>query len=112
MWQDDVTATDPTNPRMGGADDIWGAGFQMNLTDSVEFVAYHNSINFDGGSDEDLTTIGINWYPVSGLKVFTAYSTGDAISGTGVLGISSPAGSADGDELSYDQFLIGLRRSF
>ena len=33
------------------------------------------------GDDDTLTTIGLNWYPVSGLKVFTAYSFGEGAEG-------------------------------
>ena len=130
MWQDDVTATLNTgvagrldgsinttngNSRLGVADNIWGVGFQMNLTDNLEFIAYHN--HADNASvgllndDDELTTIGLNWYPVSGLKVFTAYSFGEIESG-GALGAVSIPGSAEGDDLEFDSFLIGLRRSF
>jgi len=115
MWQGTVNAANTTNVRMGGAEDIYGIGFQMNLTDNVEFIAYYNEASVPGAS-EDLTTIGLNWYPVAGLKVFTAYSFGDAINGGALAANSSapfvPAGSAAGDNLEFDQFLIGLRRSF
>ena len=112
MWQDDITPTDIGNSRLAGAESIWGLGFQMNLTDNIEFIAYHNNGD-DNAADVDvnLTTIGLNWYPVSGLKVFSAYSFGDDVAGINAFA-PSPAGSADGDELSYDQFLIGLRRNF
>ena len=117
MWQDDVTATSPTNVRFSGADNIWGVGFQMNLTDNIEFVAYHNQADNSavGFDDDTLTTIGLNWYPVSGLKVFTAYSFGDAEAGgafDGQLGGLTSVPAAAGDDLEYDSFLIGLRRNF
>ncbi len=120
MWQDDVAdlgVGETPNGRLGFADNIWGLGFQMNLTDNVEFVAYHNQVDYDViGEDGSLTTIGLNWYPVSGLKVFGAYSFGEERSGGSIEGNAfgpfSPGGSSLGDEIEYDQFLIGLRRNF
>lgn len=120
MWQDDVTATSPTNVRLLGAKNIYGLGFQMNLTDDLEFIAFHNEIDNDGlQADENLTVIGLNWYPVSGLKVFGAYSFGDTVAGTGALvanargPFAAPAnGFIAGEQVEFDQFLIGLRRNF
>ena len=125
MWQDDngLAAGSTTNVRFAtgvagvGAENIWGIGFQMNLTDNVEFVAFHNQADHAiAGIDEDtLTTIGLNWYPVSGLKVFAAYSFGDAESNgafSNQLGNIALANSALGDDIEYDSVLIGLRRNF
>ena len=120
MWQDDVTATSPTNVRLLGAKNIYGLGFQMNLTDDVEFIVFYNEADNDTiQADESLTVIGLNWYPVSGVKVFGAYSFGDTVAGTGALvanargPFASPAsGFIAGEEVEYDQFLIGLRRNF
>ncbi len=107
-----------------GLDNVWGVGFQMNLTDNVEFIAYHNATEFSGnlnqpnvGSangelDSNLTTIGLNWYPISNLKVFGAYSFGsDEASDS----FTSSDGEAEGSvsaERDFNQFLIGLRRNF
>ncbi len=120
MWQDDVTTTSPTNVRLLGAKNIYGLGFQMNLKDDVEFIVFHNEVDNDNiQADESLTVIGLNWYPVSGVKVFGAYSFGDTVAGSGALvanargPFASPAnGFIAGEEVEYDQFLIGLRRNF
>ena len=120
MWQDDIDANNTTNGRLLGADNIYGIGFQMNFTDDVEFIVFHNEIDNNGvQSDENLTVIGLNWYPVSGLKVFGAYSFGDTVSDTGALvanargPFASPAnGFISGEDVEFDQFLIGLRRNF
>ena len=113
MWQDDLSAATVANGngRLSGSDSVWGIGFQMNLTDNVEFIAYHNNLddNF-ADADVNLTTIGLNWYPVSGLKVFGAYSFGDDIAGGAF--VPDEQGLVTGEAVSYDQFLIGLRRSF
>ncbi len=127
-WQDalslaEIGAGASGNARMSAvlgipADQVWGVGLQMNLTDNLEFIAYHNEIQHEAiGAlgDESLTTIGLNWYPVSGLKVFGAYSFGDAVSGGTLANNSGAGGFGNGaalDQLEYDQFLIGLRRNF
>jgi hypothetical protein len=116
-WQDELDGTNTSNGRLGGADSVWGVGLQMNLTDNLEFIAYHNNLD-DNGADADvnLTTIGLNWYPVSGLKVFGAYSFGDDVVGGPIVGGASTTPAANGfiagESVSYDQFLIGLRRNF
>ncbi len=97
------------------ADSLWGIGFQMNLTDNVEFIALHVQTEEDVIGDEDATTIGLNWYPVSGLKVFGAYSFGEARGGGAIAGDSGFGGfftAANGNVLDFDQFMIGIRRSF
>ncbi len=100
------------------ADSVWGVAFQMNLTDNVEFMAMYNDVENRGAlPDGDLTTLGLNWYPISGLKVFGAYSFGETCSGCGLAGNSgfggfANAANAAGDVLDFDQFMIGIRRSF
>ena len=122
MWQDDVTGTlaagTNSNSRLGGADDAWGIGYQMNLTDNIEFIAFYSQVNYDDAvvsagvsDDEDITTIALNWYPVSGLKVFSAYSFGDTFTNNGQLGGSSLSTATD-EDAEFDRFLIGLRRNF
>jgi len=149
MWQDDIDANNTSNGRLGGADNSWAVGLQMNLTDNLEFVGFYNDIDNDGRApDEDLTTIALNWYPVSGLVVFGAYSFGNSIAGGGALAgnargpFGNPATAASagvpatfdanglpltnavpssvagggsflaGEEVEFDQFLIGIRRNF
>ena len=117
MWQDDVTGTlgaNNGNARLGGADDIWAIGYQMNLTDNLEFIAYYNEINYDSSIssvDEDLLTFGLNWYPVSGLKVIAAYSFGDTITNNGQFG-GGLLSTATDEAADFDRFVIGLRRNF
>ena len=122
-WQDDLDGSNTANVRFRTASiagtqfpatSVWGVGFQMNLTDDLEFIAYHNNLEHDDVGalgDENLTTIGLNWYPVSGLKVFGAYSFGEGLDG-GSLGIDTGGVIGDGTEVDFDRFLIGLRRNF
>ncbi len=124
IWQDlDVGGASNQSRFLGvQADQSWGLGFQANLTDQIEFIAYHNEISGVGQSDESLTTIGLNWYPVSGLKVYGFYSFGDTISGNGALVNNARGPFANpttnggsftaGEDVSFDQFLIGIRRNF
>ncbi len=123
MWQNDQDQPGAvSNVRLGGADNAWAVGLQMNVTDNLEFIAFHNEIDNGGRTfDESLTTLALNWYPVSGLKVFGAYSFGDTVSGNGVLvnnargpfANPAPGGSfIAGEQVEFDQFLIGLRRNF
>jgi len=116
-----------TGLQTAGADNIWGIGYQMDLTDNVEFVALHTQASDATGSDSftlssgsatalpfsgdaQATTIGLNWYPVAGLKVFGSYTFG-----TTELQYTDPATTPDEDyEVDTDEnfFIIGLRRSF
>ena len=127
-WQDDLDGSNIANGRfqtaafasLGGlqlpATTVWGIGFQMNLTDNVEFIAYHNNFEHDDlpGSvgDEHLTTIALNWYPVSGLQVFSAYSFGEGISSGTFAPSVATTGITEGTEVEFDRFMIGLTRSF
>jgi len=127
LWQDDfggATGNTSNGSRFFGTDvdQSWAVGFQANVTDNLEFVAYHNELSGVGQSDESLTTIGLNWFPVSGLKVYGFYSFGDTISGNGLLTANSrgpfanPTGNGGsftaGEDVDFDQFLIGIRRNF
>ena len=132
MWQDDIDANNTSNGRLGGADNSWAVGLQMDLTDNLQFVALHNEISHDNNSDERLTTVALNWFPVSGLVVFGAYSFGESFAGStnadgNVTGAGALIGNArgpfanpvtnggsfaEGEDVDFDQFLIGIRRNF
>ena len=127
---DDDSATDDLT-RLGIYDEVWGIGYQMNLTDDVEFIALHTQSTADGNGkiqsftdptsatgsnlvptgDDQATTVGLNWYPVSGMKVFGTYTFG-----TTELQASLPVAGGGTESLTREvdtnTFVIGLRRSF
>ncbi len=95
-----------------GADSTWGIGFQMNLNDDLEFMALHSqasnevdAINLD--TDWNGTTIGLNWYPIDGMKIFGSYHITSLTSREDDIGDSTTVVDTE-----QDVFVIGLRRSF
>ena len=124
---------------LANPESVWGVGFQMNLTDEVEFVALYNEA--DGGwassaaggtppgsapcptapvvgtavlcneGDAEQFVVGLNWYPAAapGFHIKTSYMWGEAN--------NSRAGPVIGvatpmTDYEWDGFEIVVRRDF
>ena len=98
-----MNAENPGGRYLNGFEDLWRIGFQMSPTDNTEFfVTYSDGEGFAGTFDATHWAVGINWYPVDGLKLMASYYRGDYE--------SNVAGNLA--TLETDAFMIGARRSF
>ena len=102
MWEDPDAAVGGFTSYVG-ADSLWQVSAQMNLGDNAELWAQYNDASDVGGvlgADREHWSIGVNWYPVSGLKVLASYQQQE---------VTNAAGVTTSD---VDAWMIGVRRSF